>query len=162
MLPTSCCLASTHSSIALPFNVLSRASLLRARPWASATTQATAARFSAVAPSEQDSAAQQQSNTPVFTPYALPWRQPPSVTTSPLLEPKPYHPGAKRCGVFGIKVGMTQIWDAWGVKHPVTAIHLDACQVLQVNSTQCELFIAIILSSQYCTVMRHHYYRVLS
>ena len=28
----------------------------------------------------------------------------------------------KRCGVIGVKVGMTALWDVWGYRHALTAI----------------------------------------
>ena len=34
---------------------------------------------------------------------------------------------------IGMKVGMLAIWDSWGVRHPVTVIHLDDVRVLQVK-----------------------------
>jgi len=38
----------------------------------------------------------------------------------------------KRTGVLGYKIGMTQIWDKWGVMHPCSVVHLDRVQVTQV------------------------------
>jgi large subunit ribosomal protein L3 len=40
---------------------------------------------------------------------------------------------SKRCGAIGYKVGMTSLWDKWGVTIPCTVIQIDRCQVVQIS-----------------------------
>mmetsp|Transcript_17751 Transcript_17751/g.20513 ORF Transcript_17751/g.20513 Transcript_17751/m.20513 type:complete len:250 (+) Transcript_17751:93-842(+) len=50
-----------------------------------------------------------------------------------------YHPPIskepRRCGAIGYKIGMTTIFDKWGVGIPCTVIQLDRCQVVQVKKS---------------------------
>lgn len=39
---------------------------------------------------------------------------------------------SRRVGVIAKKMGMTQLWDAFGTLHPVTILSISACQVAQV------------------------------
>ena len=45
------------------------------------------------------------------------------------LQPRPFMPGSRRCGVLAVKCGMTQEWDSWGVRLPLTVLWLDNCEV---------------------------------
>jgi hypothetical protein len=42
---------------------------------------------------------------------------------------KPVKPEYKkpRTGALAYKVGMTGIWDKWGVRHALTVLHIDRC-----------------------------------
>jgi large subunit ribosomal protein L3 len=42
-------------------------------------------------------------------------------------------PESRRTGVIAIKIGMSAIWDEWGVRHPVTILKLDNVQVIQAR-----------------------------
>lgn len=46
---------------------------------------------------------------------------------------KPWDPSEKRTGVLAMKVGMMPIFDDWGVRHAVTVLQLDECEVVQVK-----------------------------
>lgn len=39
----------------------------------------------------------------------------------------------RRTGALALKVGMLAIFDKWGRRYPVTVLHLDECQVIQVK-----------------------------
>jgi len=47
----------------------------------------------------------------------------------------PIHRDSRRCGAIGYKVGMTQIWDKWGLRIPCTVIQIDRCQVIQIKES---------------------------
>lgn len=64
----------------------------------------------------------------------------PPVNTSQLKE-------GRRTGVIGMKVGMLAIWDSWGVRHPVTVIHLDDVRVLQVKREETDGYTALQLGA---------------
>jgi large subunit ribosomal protein L3 len=51
----------------------------------------------------------------------------------------------RRTGALAMKVGMLAIWDTWGVRVPVTVLHLDACQVVQVKSDEANGYTAMQL-----------------
>lgn len=40
---------------------------------------------------------------------------------------------SRRAGAIGYKVGMTGIWDKWGIYIPCTVIQIDRCQVIQLK-----------------------------
>ncbi len=43
----------------------------------------------------------------------------------------------RRTGAIAVKVGMTQEWDQWGVRLPLTVLWLDDCQVLGISAQRC-------------------------
>lgn len=47
----------------------------------------------------------------------------------PTLEQRDMQPGTRRSGVVAVKVGMTQEWDHWGARIPLTVLWIDDCQV---------------------------------
>eukprot|EP00904_Undaria_pinnatifida_P010285 jgi/Undpi1/6387/HiC_scaffold_20.g08868.m1 len=49
-------------------------------------------------------------------------------------EVSPWDPKAKRTGALAMKVGSMAIFDSWGVRHPVTVLQLDECEVVQVKT----------------------------
>lgn len=40
----------------------------------------------------------------------------------------------KRSAVLALKQGMTAMWDKWGVRHALTVLQVDRCQVVQIKS----------------------------
>lgn len=47
-----------------------------------------------------------------------------------LQETYPLDKDSKRCGLLGYKAGMTQFYDKWGARVPVTVLHIDRVQVV--------------------------------
>jgi large subunit ribosomal protein L3 len=62
----------------------------------------------------------------------------PAVNTSQLQK-------GRRTGALAMKVGMLSIFDKWGERHAVTALHLDNCQVVQVKKKDTEGYFALQL-----------------
>jgi hypothetical protein len=48
---------------------------------------------------------------------------------APPLEARPLAPESRRAGVLAVKAGMTQDWDEWGARVPLTVLWVDDCQV---------------------------------
>jgi hypothetical protein len=46
------------------------------------------------------------------------------------------HNRTYRSGVIAVKVGMTQEWDHWGVRMPLTVLWIDECQVFILASSR--------------------------
>lgn len=65
----------------------------------------------------------------------------------PPLEATDLLPSSRRTGVIAIKAGMTQEWDHWGVRQPLTVLWIDDCQVVQVKSEGKEGYTALQLGS---------------
>eukprot|EP00891_Asterochloris_glomerata_P005210 jgi/Astpho2/5210/Aster-04787 len=61
------------------------------------------------------------------------------------LQPRPFLPGSRRCGVLAVKCGMTQEWDSWGVRLPLTVLWIDNCEVVQVKTQEKEGYNALQL-----------------
>ncbi|CAN0575508.1 unnamed protein product, partial [Ectocarpus sp. 12 AP-2014] len=49
------------------------------------------------------------------------------------LEAREWNPSVRRSGALAMKVGSMAIFDSWGVRHPVTVLQLDECEVVQVR-----------------------------
>lgn len=45
--------------------------------------------------------------------------------------PDEWRPRIRRCGALALKLGMMSFWDRWGVRHPVTVLHLADCVALK-------------------------------
>lgn len=63
----------------------------------------------------------------------------------PPLEPRPYTPESKRSGLIAVKAGMTQTWDEWGVRVPLTVLWVDECEVVRVKTAPCDGVNALVL-----------------
>lgn len=59
--------------------------------------------------------------------------------------PAPVMPAERRSGLIAVKVGMTQDWDHWGVRTPLTVLWVDDCQVVQVKTREGEGYNALQL-----------------
>ncbi|KAK9842200.1 hypothetical protein WJX81_000206 [Elliptochloris bilobata] len=62
-----------------------------------------------------------------------------------LLEPRTMLPSTRRSGVVAVKAGMTQEWDAWGQRVPLTVLWIDECEVVQVKTPEREGYMALQL-----------------
>lgn len=49
-------------------------------------------------------------------------------------DPAQPSPSSRRTGVIAVKVGMTQAWDKWSMRIPLTVLWLDNCQVSRCSS----------------------------
>lgn len=50
-----------------------------------------------------------------------------------------------RSGVLAYKCGMTCMWDKWGVRHALTVLQVDRCQVTQVKTKESDGYYALQL-----------------
>jgi 50S ribosomal protein uL3 len=58
---------------------------------------------------------------------------------------QPYGKEILRTGVIGYKMGMTGVWDKYGIYYPLTVIKVDRCQVVQIKTKDKEGYYAIQL-----------------
>lgn len=49
--------------------------------------------------------------------------------STPAPQELPFTSKSRRTGVIAVKVGMTQAWDEWNMRIPLTVLWLDKCQV---------------------------------
>jgi ribosomal protein L3 len=68
-----------------------------------------------------------------------------AVVELPPLEPRLWGEDSQRSGLLAVKVGMTQEWDAHGVRVPLTVLWVDSCHVLQVKTDENEGYNALQL-----------------
>jgi large subunit ribosomal protein L3 len=60
----------------------------------------------------------------------------PSIVNNSDFQLKPFKGSSKsrRSAVLALKQGMTAMWDKWGIRHALTVLQVDRCQVVQVKS----------------------------
>eukprot|EP00903_Cladosiphon_okamuranus_P008410 g8086.t1 len=56
-----------------------------------------------------------------------------------------WDPSVRRTGALAMKVGSMAIFDSWGVRHPVTVLQLDECEVLQVKTRETDGYTSLQL-----------------
>ena len=69
------------------------------------------------------------------------------------LEPAQFLSSSRRTGVIAVKVGMTQAWDKWSMRIPLTVLWLDNCQVSQYILTKCRAAWVFITTWYWYTLM---------
>lgn len=52
---------------------------------------------------------------------------------------------SKRTGIIGYKMGMTGLWDKWGIWFPLTVIKIENCQVTDVRTVEKNKYVALQL-----------------
>ena len=55
----------------------------------------------------------------------------------------PHTPSLSRCPFFEPQIGMTQLWDTWGVLTPVTVLHCDRNRITQYKTTPLNDYAAV-------------------
>ncbi|OLY82359.1 50S ribosomal protein L3 [Smittium mucronatum] len=63
--------------------------------------------------------------------------------------PGKWTPESMRTGVIAKKIGMSFIWDEWGIRTPVTVLHLEGVQVVSVVKTSNEMFPRLQIGAGY-------------
>ncbi|CAN0377037.1 unnamed protein product, partial [Discosporangium mesarthrocarpum] len=53
-------------------------------------------------------------------------------SAGPQVQSLPWNETSKRSGALAMKVGCMGIFDTWGMRHAVTVLQLDECEVTQV------------------------------
>jgi len=53
----------------------------------------------------------------------------------------------RRTGVIAQKIGMTALFDKWGVRHALTVLQVDRCQVIQVKTPETDGYYALQLGA---------------
>ncbi|CAM9881619.1 unnamed protein product [Scytosiphon promiscuus] len=65
--------------------------------------------------------------------------------TSVNFETREWDPSLRRTGVLAMKVGSMAIFDSWGMRHPVTVLQLDECEVVQVKTWETDGYTSLQL-----------------
>jgi len=60
-------------------------------------------------------------------------------------EPESEH--SKRTGLIAKKVGMTGLFDKWGVRHGLTVLQVDRCQVIQIKKAETDGYFSLQLGA---------------
>lgn len=53
----------------------------------------------------------------------------------------------RRAGLIGYKIGMTHVYDQWSTMIPLTVVHIDQCQVIQVKTREEDNADALVVGS---------------
>jgi len=69
----------------------------------------------------------------------------PARPAPPPLEPRPIQFTSRRAGAIAIKAGMTQEWDEFGARVPLTVLWIDECQVVRHKTAAADGTTALVL-----------------
>jgi hypothetical protein len=72
---------------------------------------------------------------------------PPARPPPPPLEPRPLQFGSRRAGAIAIKAGMTQEWDEFGARVPLTVLWVDDCVVARHKTASRDGADALVLAA---------------